>query len=139
MKESLDELAQYVRQNIPQSRAISHLTTNEEAEVVTFRWHGREFLVKKSFEVLELRGKRVYITGASTLLQVVLMKRNSNEKIVEGLISALQEAEDLVASRHRVEAGMKLLQLVKGNLTKLAGRHVGRAAAANRPPDKVAP
>jgi hypothetical protein len=129
MKESLDELVQYIRGAIPQPKKISHMQRKEEAQVVTFHWQGREFLVKKSLEVLELKGKALYLTGASMLLQMVLMKRSRNEKVIEGILTVLKEAEEMIASQHRSETGVKLLAVVKGSLAKLAGKKINRSEA----------
>src|ERR1041384_2214248 len=118
--QTLNELAQYIRETLPQAKTITNLQVNDQAGVITFHWQGREFLVRKSMDVLEVKGKNLFLTGASMLLQTVLLKKNKNEKVVETAIEVLQQAEDLIGSKRQVEAGLKLLTTVKGTLTKLA-------------------
>jgi hypothetical protein len=126
MKQSLDELIQYLRQTVPQSKTITQLRPNEEAGVVTFHWQGREFLVKKSLEVMETKGKSLYLTGASMLLQSVLMRRNYNEKALEGTLPILSQIEEMVLDQRRTEAGLKLLESVKETLARLLGKKLNR-------------
>jgi hypothetical protein len=120
MIQNLDELTQYIRQTLPQSKAILNLRAEEKSDVVRFTWNSREFVVKKSLEVLEVRGRNVYITGASMLLQTVLMKRDRNEKILEAVVATLSEVEGMV--RTNSERGLALLGTVKQTLGKLAGK-----------------
>ena len=65
---TLPELVVYIRQTVPQSKAIVHLEIKEAMEAVTFDWQGRQFLVKPSLQVLETKNSKLYITGASILV-----------------------------------------------------------------------
>ncbi len=120
MIESLEQLTQYIRETVPQSKTITHLKPVPEADAISFHWQGREFVVKRTLEVLELKGKQVFLTGASMLMQIVLTHRNRNERTIEGIVAALRESEDLIANKTRSQAGMQLLKAAKATLAKLA-------------------
>ncbi len=122
MIETLDELAQYVRQAVPDPRAILNLQVKEKTGAVVFIWHGVEFLVKPSLHVFEVRGYNLYITGISTLLQVVLMRRSQNEKVLESALDTIMEAEELIRARNQAQGGVKLLGTVREILRKLTGK-----------------
>lgn len=122
MIERLDQLAQYVRQTIPDSKAILNLQIKEKTGAVLFIWHGVEFLVKPSMHVFEVRGYNLYITGISTLLQVVLMRRNQNEKVLEAALESIHEAEDLIRVKNQGPAGIKLLGSVRETLSRMVGK-----------------
>ena len=122
MSAELEELTQYIRQTLPQSKHIVNLQKNEGAGVVTFTWQGREFVVRPTREVFEVRGKNLYITGSSMLLHSVLLKRDTHQKVVETVLDVLVQAEDMIAGRRQTEAGLRLVDQVKGTLAKLAGK-----------------
>ena len=52
---NLDELAQYIRENIPQNKAIQHLEVQATLDAVTFKWNSTEFLVRKSLDVFQIK------------------------------------------------------------------------------------
>ena len=122
MIERLDQLAQYIRQTIPDAKAILNLQIKEKAGAILFIWHGVEFLVKPSMHVFEVRGYNLYITGISTLLQVVLMRRNQNEKVLEAALESINEAEDLIRVKNQTPAGVKLLGSVRDTLARMVGK-----------------
>ena len=122
MIESLDELAQYIRQTVPDSKSILNLQIKEKTGAVVFIWHGVEFLVKPSMHVFEVRGYNVYITGISTLLQVVLMRRNQNEKVLENALETIEQAEELIRGKNQTQAGVKMLGTVRETLGKMVGK-----------------
>lgn len=122
MIERLDDLAQYIRQTIPDPKAILNLQMKEKTGAVLFIWHGVEFLVKPSMHVFEVRGYNLYITGISTLLQVVLTRRNQNEKVLEAALDSINEAEDLIRLKNQTQSGVKLLSSVRETLAKVAGK-----------------
>lgn len=122
MIERLDQLAQYIRQTIPDPKAILNLQIKEKTGAVLFIWHGVEFLVKPSMHVFEVRGYNLYITGISTLLQVVLMRRNQNEKVLEAALESINEAEDLIRVKNQAPAGIKLLGSVRETLSRMVGK-----------------
>ena len=118
--QNLTELTDYVRKTLPQSNSISNYKANEQANVIEFAWQSRNFVVKPSLEVMEMKGKSLFITGASMLMQTAFMKRTSNEKVIETLVNTLQQIEEVV--RRDREGGLKLLQSVKQTLGRLAGK-----------------
>jgi hypothetical protein len=122
MIERLDQLATYIRQTIPDAKAILNLQVKDKTGAVVFIWHGVEFLVKPSMHVFEVRGYNLYITGISTLLQVVLMRRNQNEKVLEAALESINEAEDLIRAKNQPQAGVKLLGSVRETLAKMVGK-----------------
>jgi hypothetical protein len=122
MIETLDELAQYIRQAVPDPKAILNLQIKEKTGAVLFIWHGVEFLVKPSLHVFEVRGYNLYITGISTLLQVVLMRRSQNEKVLESALDTIMEAEELIRSKNQTQGGVKLLGTVRDILRKMTGK-----------------
>jgi len=119
MNPKLEELSQYIRQTIPQSKSITHLHVNENAGAVTFTWHARQFIVKPSLEVLEMKGQNLYVTGASMLMQAWFMKKDKNEKVLGVVQETLQQVEELL-SKQETEKALKLLDSVKQTLQRLA-------------------
>jgi hypothetical protein len=125
MNPKLEELAQYIRQTLPQSKSIAHLHIDEKIGAVRFSWHAREFIVKPSLEVLELKGQHLYVTGASMLMQAAFLKKDKNEKVLGVVEETLQQVEDLLLKRE-TDKGLKLLGSVKSTLQKLAAAPVSR-------------
>lgn len=122
MIQTLPELAVYIRQTVPDPKSILNMKANEKLGAVMFIWHGVEFLVKTSMHVFEVRGYNLYITGISTLLQVVLMRRNQNEKVLESALDTINEAEDLIRVKNQGQAGIRLLSSVRDTLGKMVGK-----------------
>jgi hypothetical protein len=75
-----------------------------------------------SGQAIQVRGYNLYITGISTLLQVVLMRRNQNEKVLESALDSIHEAEDLIRVKNQGQAGARLLASVRDTLGKMVGR-----------------
>jgi hypothetical protein len=125
MNQQLEELAQYIRQTLPQSKSIAHLHIDEKISAVRFTWHAREFIVKPNLTVLELKGVNLYVTGASMLMQAAFMKKDKNEKVLGVVEETLQQVEDLL-SKHQTEKGLKLLDSVKQTLHRLSAAGVSR-------------
>ena len=109
MIETLDELAQYVRQSLPDSRSILHLKVNPKMGAVSFIWQGLEFVVKPSLQVVEVRGYTLYVTGVSTLLQTVLMREHANVKVLEMALKSVEEAQEMIQVQNLHQPGMKLM------------------------------
>ncbi|MBI4664584.1 MAG: hypothetical protein HY735_37810 [Verrucomicrobia bacterium] len=122
MIQALPDLVKFVKETIPDPRSILNLQIKEKIGAVVFIWHGVEFLVKPSLHVFEVRGYQLYITGISTLLQVVFMRRTKNEKMFEEAADCISQAEDLIRVHNRYRDGMQLLGEVRGTLSKLVGR-----------------
>ena len=119
MPENLEELTQYIRETIPQPKSILHLRHMTEADAVSFAWNGREFVVKNSLQALEIKNDKLFITGASMLMQLALMKRNKNEKVLGAVVENLRHAEEYINNPLRREQGLTLLGTVKASLKRL--------------------
>ena len=115
---NLDELAQYIRENIPQSKAIQHLEVQATLDAVTFKWNSTEFLVRKSLEVFQIKEKKIYITASSMLMQVVLQTASRIDRVLAATVESLDQAQDLM-KRSDVSKAMQLLDPVKKALAKL--------------------
>ena len=136
MIKDLDELIVYLRRTLPQPKAIQQLKANEEGNYVTFQWNSRSFLVRQNLQVLEIKSGRVFITGASTLMQSTLMVKNHHQKAIEGIVEDLSQAEEMINGPYRRDQGLRLLDGVKKTLARLSGagakRRNGRATVAAR-------
>ena len=115
---NLDELAQYIRENIPQNKAISNLEVQAPLDAVTFKWNSMEFLVRKSLDVFQVKEKKIYITAASMLMQVVLQTASRIDRVLAATVESLEQAQDLM-KRSDVSKAMQLLDPVKKALAKL--------------------
>ena len=115
---NLDELAQYIRENIPQNKAISHLEVQAPLDAVTFKWNSMEFLVRKSLDVFQVKEKKIYITAASMLMQVVLQTASRIDRVLAATVESLEQAQDLM-KRSDVTKAMQMLDPVKKALAKL--------------------
>lgn len=123
---NLDELIFYLKKTLPQPKAIQQLKSNEEGSFVTFQWNSRNFLVRQNLQVLEIKSGRVFITGASTLMQSTLMVKNHNQKAIEGIVEDLGQAEEMINGSYRKDQGLRLLDGVKKTLARLSGVGVKR-------------
>lgn len=118
--QSLDELEQYLRVVMPQSKSIQHLQKNGQYGFIDFRWNGHHFAVKPTLEAFEVKDNRLFITAGSLLLQSALVKRTSNEATVAAIAETLEKAEDLM--RARPDEGMALVSSVKRTIEKMITR-----------------
>jgi hypothetical protein len=132
MIETLDQLTQHIRQNVPQPKAIVNLHLQEKTGVVTFVWHAREFVVKRSLEVLELKGQNLYVTGATMLMQSALRSAGKSEVVLESLMDAIRHAEELIKDKDekQKESGLALLVSVKATLRKQVTVKISRMQPA---------
>lgn len=130
MIKDLEELIQYVKRTIPQSKTIQNLKSSEEGDYVSFLWKSRNFLIRKNLQVFEVKSGRVFITGASTLMQSTLVVQNHNQKTIEGIVENLQEAEHMLKGALRKEQGLRVLDGIKRTLARLTGRAVKRQTLA---------
>lgn len=119
MPDTLEELTQYIRETLPQPKSILHMRPMTEAGAVSFAWNGREFVVKNSLQALEIKNDKLFITGASMLMQLALVKRNKNEKVLGAVVENLRQAEELLNNPLRREQGLTLLGTVKSSLKRL--------------------
>ena len=116
----LEELSGYIRQTLPDQKAILRLQKNEQAGIVEFTWHARQFVVRPNLEVFELKGKNLLITGASMLMQAALKTKEKNKKVIEAVVDTLHAAEENM--RGNTSKGLALLTEVKKILARLAGK-----------------
>lgn len=119
MPDTLEELTQYIRETLPQPKSILHMRPMTEAGAVSFAWNGREFVVKNSLQALEIKNDKLFITGASMLMQLALVKRNKNEKVLGAVVENLRQAEEMINNPLRREQGLSLLGTVKSSLKRL--------------------
>lgn len=121
MIQTLDELVHHIRKTVPQSKTITRMTSDQKAGAVMFDWQSRKFAVKKSLQVFEMKGPKLYKTGASTLLQANLEARAENQMVIANIVEKLQQAEKLVESDSN--QGLSLLQSVKQTMEKILRRN----------------
>ena len=80
------------------------------------------FVDEPSLHVFEVRGYQLYITGISTLLQAVFMRRTKNEQMFQEAVETVTQAEDLMRVHNKVREGMHLLSTVRESLGRLVGK-----------------
>ncbi len=85
-------------------------------KVVTFEWQARRFAVRTSLETFELKGDRLFITGASGLVLYLLMSRARNREVFGEMAKNIEEAETRV--RDNPEQALELLSSVKKTIEK---------------------
>lgn len=95
MQSTLTDLIPQMRQILPKSKDPTELKLNMETGVVTLAWMGRRFLVRKYFEVFELRDRTIFITSASQRMQAALKQQGKNKKVFH-CHGQLQQAEALL-------------------------------------------
>jgi hypothetical protein len=117
----LDELAGYVLTTVPQPAAVSNLLRNERANAVTFRWKDRDFFVKPSLAVFEVKGAVVFVTAASRLMQVALQKKRKATVVLETAVATLKQTEDFF-NNGQTDKGFILLSLLKKTIAMQAGK-----------------
>ncbi|MCF7765838.1 MAG: hypothetical protein K9N62_19385 [Verrucomicrobia bacterium] len=125
----LDELIQHLKRTLPQPKSILQIKPSEEGKYVTFVWNGRTFLVRQNLQVFEVKGTKVFITGASSLMQSALVVKNYHQKTIEGMMETLGEVEGMVGSVYQRERGMQMLETVKKTIAKMAGIDIKKAQA----------
>jgi hypothetical protein len=123
MNEKLEELAAYIRQTLPQSKTMTHLEIDPKAGFVSFVWHGRKFIVKPNYEVLELKGDTLFLTAASRLMHAAFTTRDRNSKVLSAVEETCGQVQDFL-SHHRPEKALELLTMAKKTLARLAGVNV---------------
>lgn len=116
MTQDLEELVQYIRQTLPQSNQMRHMAVDDAAKVVTFEWQSRRFAVQLSLRTFEMKGTKLFITGASGLLQDLLARKASNREVIGEVVKTIQEIEGRL--RDHPDQAMELLQSVKRTLEK---------------------
>ena len=115
---NLDELAQYIRENIPQNKAISNLEVQAPLDAVTFKWNSMEFLVRKSLDVFQVKEKKIYITAASMLMQLALLNASRIDRVVGATVESLDQVQEMLKRSDTAKA-FSLLTSVRAALIKL--------------------
>ncbi|MBI2946605.1 MAG: hypothetical protein HYY23_03100 [Verrucomicrobia bacterium] len=120
MIETCEQLTHHVRRNLGSSNALTNLKAHETHGFVSFRWYERDFVIKRSLEVFEVKGQNLFATGASMLMHTVLKRAETDRFSAEGIVNSIRTAEDLLADEKQRDAGFKLLSNIKAALKKLA-------------------
>ena len=128
MELTLDDLVPYLRKNVPQPKAIKHMVADQKAKIVKFEWQGRHFVVRTSLQTFELKQTRLFVTGASGLLQLILTTKTSQQTVVSDLVEKLDEAMNLLKGDE--QKGVTLLGPIKATLGRLAGKRSKAQKAA---------
>ncbi|MBI4663678.1 MAG: hypothetical protein HY735_33165 [Verrucomicrobia bacterium] len=119
MIETLEQLTEHVRKHLVPASAISGWKTFEKHGFVSFRWYERDFVVKRSLEVFEVKGQNLLATGASMLMQSALSSAEKDKRVVEAIVNSIVQAEDLISDTQQRDSGFKQLENVKAILRKL--------------------
>lgn len=117
----LNELLRFIMETVPQPKAIQNLQIKDPPGVAAFRWHQREYIVRPSLQVFELKGKEVFVTASTMLLQTAFMRKRTTNKVLEVAVETLQQVEGFIKG-NSVEKGFTLLASVKKTLSGLANR-----------------
>jgi hypothetical protein len=123
--ETLEDLARYIRTTLPRSVTLEDFRVEQPISAVRFIWEKKEFAVKKSLRVCEIKRQRLYVTAPSLLLQSLLMHAYRSAKVTEAVLEILREVENLVGPLRRPEIGLKLLSVVKKAIGKLSAQPIG--------------
>lgn len=116
--QNLQELEEYVRKTLPDSKAIQKLKRNDEAKFVDFHWHQRHFAVQQNLAVFEIKdGRNLFITGASRLVQASLLIKDRNSKVLGAVVETLERAEEV--ARTNREQALALVASCKSTIGRL--------------------
>ena len=108
-----------IRRILPARPPISSLEVKEDLGHVSFHWQAKDFAVDRHLHVFELKGKRLFVTASSILLQSVLQKKDKNRRVIEAVIEVLVEVQHLIDTKQRADSGVKLLRTAQSTLQKL--------------------
>lgn len=119
--DELNELIQFIRETVPQPKSILNLQIQNPPGIASFRWHQRDYIVKPSLQVFEIKGKNIFLTASSMLLQTAFMRKRGTSKALEVAVETLQQVESFINGRS-IDKGVILLAGVKKTLAGLASR-----------------
>ena len=128
MIQNTEELAQFVRENIPQLKSVSQLKENAASQTISFKWNSIEFLVRQTLEVYQVKGTMVEITAASLLMQALLQTTARIQKLMEVVVESLGQSQDFL-KRDESAKGMELLTPAKRAIAKLVPKQVSSHSA----------
>lgn len=118
MVNSLDRLILQIRSTIPHPEAIHDVSFQPALDGLTFIWFGNTFFAKPTLEVFEIRGRTLYVTGNSLLLQSLISFESEQVKVLEEVSSFLNRAEDILGRRYRHEDGVTVLKQAHASLRR---------------------
>jgi hypothetical protein len=121
MIQNLNQLVDHIRKTMPFPKALMNLQMKEQIGGVVFYWQGVEFLVKISLQAFEVRGNNLYITGLSTLLQLVLVRGGQEEQRIQSMLDALSNAEELVRVNNQPVRAAERVRAVRESLAHMCG------------------
>ena len=116
--EKLEDLARYIRENVPQAKAITHLETKESMKAVTFKWNSTEFLVRNTLEVFQVKEEKIYITASSMLMESVLRSANRIDQVLGASVESIEQAMEFF-KKSEPEKATRLLDPVKKAIRRL--------------------
>lgn len=108
---------QYIYTVMPQAKAIQYLQRNTKAGFVDFKWNGHHFAVRPTLQAFEIKDQRLFITGASMLVQAALSRRTSSDQTIGALVDTLEKAEDMMKSRP--QEGLSLVGSIKTTIRRM--------------------
>jgi hypothetical protein len=120
MIETCEQLTCHIRRNLGSSKALTNLKAHETHGFVSFRWYERDFVIKPSLEVFEVKGQNLFASGASMLMHTVLKRAESDRSTAERIANSIRTVEGLLADEKQTEAGFELLANIQAALKKLA-------------------
>lgn len=135
VKHDLAALADVIRRVLPARTPISNLEVKEDLGHVSFHWQDKIFAVDRHLQVFEIKGKQLFVTGSSILLQSVLRQKDKHRRVIEAVMEVLSEVQNLVDSKDRKEGGIKLLHSAQSTLQKLI---IAKHDKSNLQPSKSA-
>ena len=113
----VERLAESVRAALPRSKALTRLEPVPASGYVLLTWSEQNFAVKLSGEAFELKGKELFVTGASRLISSSIMLKQRTDSVLAAVIDTLAKAESLVASDQK--DALELLDSVKNPIRRL--------------------
>lgn len=119
MPNSLDDLARDVRAILPNSELIHDMSLQPGIDGLTFKWFGHTFFARVTREVFEVRGQTLYVTGTSVLLQALLTVSSTRLVELADVAESLVKAEDLMAEKRQMTAGLQAVRRARETLCKL--------------------
>lgn len=105
---------------MPMANEIKNLEINRQANVVTFHWRSKEFMVTPMLRVSEKKGVNLFMTGDSILIQGALAERKKTRQVAESAGKSLEKAEDL-ARRKDLKGLHETLEGVRSFITRQMG------------------
>lgn len=119
---SLDELISLIRATIPHPESIRDVRYQPVLDGLTFEWFGYKFFARNNGEVFELRGRTLYVTGNSLLLQSLIQFLSDRQIALEQLSSALNNIEGQLSKAKHHDLSQRALSQARASLTRLVAQ-----------------